>query len=77
LIHLIIADIEAGRPVAVLDPKQQLIDTILGAIPKNRTNDVVELNASDETPVGFNPVGLEYRILGLTCGFTVPDLIML
>jgi hypothetical protein len=61
LLHLILADIEAGRPVAVLDPKCQLIDDILARIPPHRLNDVVELNASDEMPVGFNPLDVTAR----------------
>lgn len=60
-LHLILADIEAGRPVAVLDPKRQLTDMVLSAIPKSRINDVVELNASDDTPVGFNPLDVTGR----------------
>lgn len=61
LLHLIMADIEAGRPVAVLDPKRQLIDDILARIPDHRINDVVELNASDDVPVGFNPLDVMGR----------------
>jgi hypothetical protein len=61
LLHLILADITAGRPVAVLDPKRQLIDDILARIPAHRLDDVVELNASDETPVGFNPLDVTGR----------------
>nr|WP_243876358.1 type IV secretory system conjugative DNA transfer family protein [Streptomyces sp. 846.5] len=61
LLHLIMADIQAGRPVAVLDPKRQLIDDILARIPSHRVNDVVELNASDQTPVGFNPLDITGR----------------
>ncbi|MEU8860912.1 type IV secretory system conjugative DNA transfer family protein [Streptomyces umbrinus] len=61
LLHLILADIEAGRPVAVLDPKRQLIDDILARIPENRMGDVVELSASDETPIGFNPLDVTGR----------------
>ncbi|WP_127466443.1 type IV secretory system conjugative DNA transfer family protein [Streptomyces sp. B27] len=61
LLHLICADIEAGRPVAVLDPKRQLIDDILARIPAHRAGDVVELNASDENPVGFNPLDVTGR----------------
>jgi hypothetical protein len=61
LLHLILADIQAGRPVAVLDPKRQLIDDVLARIPDHRQGDVVELNASDETPVGFNPLDVTAR----------------
>lgn len=61
LLHLILADIEAGRPVAVLDPKRQLVDDILARIPDHRRDDVVELSASDEAPVGFNPLDVAGR----------------
>ncbi|UQS22852.1 type IV secretory system conjugative DNA transfer family protein [Amycolatopsis thermalba] len=61
LLHLILADIEEGRPVAVLDPKRQLIDDILARIPEERIPDVVELNASDTRPVGFNPLDVAGR----------------
>ncbi|MGC9539217.1 type IV secretory system conjugative DNA transfer family protein [Streptomyces sp. UG1] len=61
LLHLILADIQAGRPVVVLDPKQQLIDDILARMPEHRVNDVVELNAADEAPVGFNPLDVTGR----------------
>ncbi|MCA1672711.1 MAG: type IV secretory system conjugative DNA transfer family protein, partial [Actinobacteria bacterium] len=60
-LHLILADIEAGRPVVVLDPKRQLIDDILARIPGHRLNDVVELNAGDDVPVGFNPLDVTAR----------------
>ncbi|WP_199487528.1 type IV secretory system conjugative DNA transfer family protein [Actinomadura spongiicola] len=56
LLHLILADITAGRPVVVLDPKQQLIDDILARLPEHRIPDVVELNAADKAPVCFNPL---------------------
>ncbi|MEC3979636.1 type IV secretory system conjugative DNA transfer family protein [Amycolatopsis sp. H20-H5] len=61
LLHLILADIEAGRPVIVLDPKKQLIDDIAMRIPAHRLNDVVILDASDEIPTGFNPLDVTGR----------------
>ena len=61
LLHLITADIVAGRPVVVLDPKRQLIDDILARVPEHRVNDIVELNAADERPVGFNPLDVGGR----------------
>ncbi|HEU0087710.1 MAG TPA: type IV secretory system conjugative DNA transfer family protein [Pseudonocardiaceae bacterium] len=61
LLHLIMTSIEAGHPVAVLDPKRQLIDDILVRVPNHRINDVVELNASDNVPVGFNPLDVTGR----------------
>lgn len=59
--HLILADIEAGQAVAVLDPKRQLIDNLIARIPESRINDVVELNAGDQAPVGFNPLDIGDR----------------
>lgn len=61
LLNLICADIEAGRPVAVLDPKRQLVDDILARIPGDRLDDVVVLDASDTAPVGFNPLDVTGR----------------
>jgi hypothetical protein len=61
LLHLITADIAAGRPVVVIDPKRQLIDDILARVPPHRVNDIVELNAADEHPVGFNPLDVGGR----------------
>jgi Type IV secretory system Conjugative DNA transfer len=61
LLHLIMADVEAGRPVVVLDPKRQLIDDVLARLSEHRLADVVELNAADELPVGFNPLDARGR----------------
>jgi hypothetical protein len=61
LLHLISADIEAGRPVVVLDPKRQLIDDVLARIPEHRIKDVVEINAADPAPVSFNPLDVAGR----------------
>ena len=61
LLHLILADITAGRAVAVLDPKKQLIDDILARIPPQRIGDVVILDASEPHPVGFNPLDVTGR----------------
>lgn len=59
-LHLIMADIEAGRPVAVLDPKKQLVDDVLARVPDHRLNDVVVLDASDPS-LGFNPLDVTGR----------------
>lgn len=56
LTHLILADIAAGRPVCVIDPKWQLIEDVLARVPSERRDDVVLLNAASQTPVGFNPL---------------------
>jgi len=56
--HLIMADINAGRSVLVLDPKADLVTDILERIPENRRQDVVVIDPSDPCPVGFNPLAL-------------------
>ncbi|MEY9838579.1 type IV secretory system conjugative DNA transfer family protein [Streptacidiphilus sp. EB103A] len=61
LLHLILADIAAGRPVVVLDPKRQLIDDILARVREDQVDRIVELNAADDTPVGFNPLDVTGR----------------
>ncbi|MFV2194748.1 type IV secretory system conjugative DNA transfer family protein [Nocardiopsis sp. LOL_012] len=61
LLHLALADAEAGRPVVLLDPKRQLIDDFLARLPEHRLSDVVELNAADAAPVGFNPLDVSGR----------------
>lgn len=59
--HLILADIAAGRPCVVVDPKRQLIDFVLDRIPEHATNNTVVLDAADTDPVGFNPLDTEGR----------------
>ena len=54
--HLILADITAGRSVLVIDPKADLVTNILERIPENRKDDVIVLDPSDPSPVGFNPL---------------------
>ena len=53
---LILSDIRAGRSVLVIDPKADLVTDILACIPDERKDDVVVLDASDTSPVGFNPL---------------------
>lgn len=55
LFNLICQDIQNGQGIAVLDPHGDLVDRILGIIPKNRIADVVLVDPSDEAfSVGFN-----------------------
>ncbi len=56
MLHLILADIRAGRSVLVIDPKADLVTDILERIPDSRKDDVVVLDPSDPCPVGFNPL---------------------
>ncbi len=66
LLHLIKADIAAGRPVLVIDPKWQLIrDIIDRAVPRSRMDDVVIIDPSDAAAtgriVGLNPLDVGER----------------
>ena len=56
MLHLILADIQAGRSVLVIDPKADLVNDILERVPDNRISDVVVMDPSDPCPVGFNPL---------------------
>ncbi|WP_280483910.1 type IV secretory system conjugative DNA transfer family protein [Nocardia farcinica] len=55
LLNLIVQDLQAGRPVVVIEPKDLVAD-ILARIPEHRRNDVVLLDPLDEAPVGINPL---------------------
>ena len=59
MLHLILADITSGRSVLVLDPKADLITSILERIPEGRTEDVVIIDPSDSCPCGFNPLAFK------------------
>lgn len=56
MLSLIMADIEAGRGVLVIDPKSDLTTEILARIPENRRADVVVIDPADKRPVGLNPL---------------------
>ena len=59
---MILQDIHAGRGLAVIDPHGDLVEPILGKIPKERSRDVIYFNMLDrEYPPGFNL--LEWRTL--------------
>lgn len=48
-------DIANGKGVCVIDPHGDLVDDILGTIPKNRIDDVIYFNPSDiQRPMGLN-----------------------
>ncbi len=65
LLNLVAADIAAGRPVLVIDPKWQLIrDITERAIPAGRVDDVVIIDPADAASgkvVGFNPINVGGR----------------
>jgi len=65
LLRLVAADVAAGRPVLVIDPKRQLIEDIIErAIPKKRIDDVVIVDPTEAASgkvVGFNPLNVGER----------------
>ncbi|WP_276938375.1 type IV secretory system conjugative DNA transfer family protein [Ferrimicrobium acidiphilum] len=65
LLNLIAADIAAGRPVLVIDPKYQLIrDIVERAVPRARIDDVVIIDPAEAMTgkvVGFNPLNVGDR----------------
>lgn len=62
LLQLIRADIAAGRPLLVVDPKKQLIDDIIAAcIAEDRIDDVVLFDPASPKPAGFNPLDIGDR----------------
>jgi hypothetical protein len=65
LLNLVAADIAAGRPVLVIDPKWQLIrDITERAIPQARMDDVVIIDPADAASgrvAGFNPLSVGDR----------------
>lgn len=56
MLNLIMADIDAGRGVLVIDPKTDLTNDVLARIPEHRKHDVVIIDPTDPTPVGLNPL---------------------
>ncbi|MBH0779386.1 type IV secretory system conjugative DNA transfer family protein [Nocardia bovistercoris] len=55
LLNLIVQDLEANRPVVVIEPKD-LINDVLERIPASRRDDVVIIDPLSDAPVGLNPL---------------------
>jgi hypothetical protein len=52
---LVVQDIQNGEGVCVIDPHGDLVEQILGAIPRERIDDVIVFNPSDvDRPFGLN-----------------------
>lgn len=60
LLNLLLQDLEADRPVVVIEPKD-LITDLLARIPEKRRDDIVVLDPFDEAPVGINPLDAAHR----------------
>ncbi|MGW4842754.1 type IV secretory system conjugative DNA transfer family protein [Nocardia brasiliensis] len=59
-LNLIVQDMEAGRPVVVIEPKD-LVANVLARIPESRKDDVVLLDPLDCAPIGINPLDGKHR----------------
>lgn len=60
LLNLILQDLEADRPVVVIEPKDLIAD-LLARIPEKRKGDIVVLDPFDPAPVGINPLDAAHR----------------
>lgn len=60
LLNLICQDLQANRPVVVIEPND-LITDLLSRIPESRRDDVVLLDCLDTAPVGINPLARHGR----------------
>ncbi len=55
LLNMVLADIEHGNGLAVLDPHGDLIDDIVANLPESRLDEVILLDPSDSAfPIGLN-----------------------
>src|SRR3989344_3827151 len=55
LSNMIVEDIKAGKGVALIDPHGDLVDAVLGCIPKERAEDVMVFDPGDfQRPMGLN-----------------------
>ncbi|MEA3272317.1 MAG: type IV secretion system DNA-binding domain-containing protein [Patescibacteria group bacterium] len=53
--ELIKQDIKAGRGVCVIDPHGDLVEDVIGCVPRERIDDVIYYNPADiERPMGLN-----------------------
>lgn len=60
--NMIAADMRAGRGVCLVDPHGDLADSLVGLVPRERTNDVILFDAGNpESVVGFNPLACADR----------------
>lgn len=55
--NMIVADMQAGRGVCLVDPHGDLAESIVGLVPRHRTNDVIVFDAADrDLVIPFNPL---------------------
>jgi hypothetical protein len=58
--RMVLDDLQAGRGLVVVDPKRDLVETILARLPAHRAKDVIVLDPVDTArPVGLNVLARE------------------
>lgn len=60
LLNMLVADLQANRPVVVIEPKD-LVRDLLERIPVSRRGDVAVIDPTDEAPIGINPLARHGR----------------
>ncbi len=62
LTNMVADDIQKGRGVAIIDPHGDLVETILGLIPKERYEDVIVFDPGErEHPLGMNMLEYDFK----------------
>jgi energy-coupling factor transporter ATP-binding protein EcfA2 len=57
LVQMALSDLEAGKGLIMLDPKGDLVQSLLERVPEHRRRDVIVLDPADTNrPVGLNPL---------------------
>jgi hypothetical protein len=55
--NMLVSDMRTGRGVGLIDPHGDLAESLVGLVPKHRTNDVILFNVgSPDHVLGFNPL---------------------
>ncbi|RJQ29263.1 DUF87 domain-containing protein [Candidatus Parcubacteria bacterium] len=59
--NMILEDIRTGKGVAIIDPHGELVEGVLGHIPKERLDDLIYFNPADiEQPLGLNMLDFNF-----------------
>ena len=69
--NMLVADMQAGRGLCLIDPHGDLAESVAALVPRHRTNDVILFDAgSRDHVIGFNPLACadESRIDQVTSG---------
>ncbi len=62
LLNMAVSDIKKGKGVAVIDPHGDLVEDILGLVPKDRHQDVIVFDPGDiDDPVGLNMLEYDFN----------------